>query len=63
METLSSLTHTSPASASLAGNQSLSSGAQSLRYGVSITDGCIGWEETETLLGEIAETVRTGVTA
>ena len=25
-----------------------------LRYGVSITDACIGWDETETLLGEIA---------
>jgi 3-deoxy-7-phosphoheptulonate synthase len=25
---------------------------ESLQYGVSITDGCIGWEETETLLRE-----------
>ncbi|MCC6846998.1 MAG: 3-deoxy-7-phosphoheptulonate synthase [Deltaproteobacteria bacterium] len=30
-----------------------------LRYGVSITDACIGWEETETLLGEIAAAART----
>ena len=29
-----------------------------LARGVSITDGCIGWDETETLLGEIAEAVR-----
>ncbi len=29
-----------------------------LAYGVSITDGCIGWEETETLLREAAEAVR-----
>lgn len=29
-----------------------------LKYGVSITDACIGWEETETLLGEIAASVR-----
>ena len=29
-----------------------------LQYGVSITDACIGWEETEGLLGEIAEAVR-----
>ncbi len=29
-----------------------------LARGVSITDGCIGWGETETLLGEIAEAVR-----
>jgi 3-deoxy-7-phosphoheptulonate synthase len=30
-----------------------------LEHGVSITDACIGWEETEALLGEIAETVST----
>jgi 3-deoxy-7-phosphoheptulonate synthase len=29
-----------------------------LARGVSITDGCIGWGETEALLGEIAEAVR-----
>jgi len=29
-----------------------------LRRGVSITDACIGWEETEKLLHEIAETAR-----
>ena len=29
-----------------------------LARGVSITDGCIGWGETENLLGEIAEAVR-----
>ena len=34
-----------------------------LEYGVSITDACIGWEETEALLGEIAETVRMGIAA
>ena len=34
-----------------------------LEYGVSITDACIGWEETEALLGEITETVRMGVAA
>ena len=38
-------------------------GRATLEYGVSITDACIGWEETETLLGEIAETVRMGVAA
>jgi 3-deoxy-7-phosphoheptulonate synthase len=37
--------------------------APSLEYGVSITDACIGWEETEALLGEIRETVRMGVAA
>ncbi len=30
-----------------------------LERGVSITDACIGWEETEKLLREIAETLRT----
>lgn len=29
-----------------------------LEYGVSITDACIGWDETEALLEEIAESVR-----
>ena len=29
-----------------------------LEYGVSITDACIGWDETETLLEEIATSVR-----
>jgi 3-deoxy-7-phosphoheptulonate synthase len=29
-----------------------------LRYGVSITDACIGWDETETLLAEIAAAAR-----
>jgi 3-deoxy-7-phosphoheptulonate synthase len=30
-----------------------------LRYGVSITDACIGWEETTTLLAEMAAAART----
>jgi 3-deoxy-7-phosphoheptulonate synthase len=34
-----------------------------LRYGVSITDACIGWEETETLLDEIAAAARTKTAA
>ncbi|MDP4007146.1 MAG: 3-deoxy-7-phosphoheptulonate synthase [bacterium] len=34
------------------GKQPLNGGSASLRYGVSITDGCIGWEETEELLRE-----------
>ena len=32
------------------GNQPLPSDPSKLRYGVSITDGCIGWEETEELV-------------
>ncbi len=40
-----------------AGAQSWKPGAR-LRYGVSITDACIGWSETEDLLHEIAEAVK-----
>jgi 3-deoxy-7-phosphoheptulonate synthase len=40
------------------GNQRWERGA-ALRYGVSITDSCIGWDETEALLHVIAEAVRT----
>ena len=32
------------------GNQSLTSDLSQLRYGVSVTDKCINWEETEALL-------------
>ncbi len=38
------------------GKQAWKEGVQ-LEYGMSITDACIGWEETEQLLYEIAETV------
>jgi len=31
--------------------------AESLRYGVSLTDNCIGWPETERLIGELADAV------
>jgi len=40
-----------------AGSQPWSHGA-SLRRGVSITDACLGWSETEDLLYEIAEAVK-----
>ncbi len=40
-----------------AGRQSWSQGAP-LRYGVSITDACMGWAETEALLHEAAVAVR-----
>lgn len=32
------------------GNQPLTSDLEALEYGVSITDGCIGWEETESII-------------
>jgi 3-deoxy-7-phosphoheptulonate synthase len=41
----------------LAGRQDIQPG-QPLQYGQSITDSCIGWEETEGLLEELAEAVR-----
>ncbi|NIY47342.1 3-deoxy-7-phosphoheptulonate synthase AroG [Cedecea colo] len=39
------------------GNQSLESG-EPLVYGKSITDACIGWEDTETLLRQLAAAVQ-----
>jgi len=30
---------------------------QRLEYGVSLTDGCIGWDETEELIGCFADVV------
>jgi 3-deoxy-7-phosphoheptulonate synthase len=42
----------------VAGAQKFAPGA-SLTYGQSITDACIGWEETLSLLRELAEAVRT----
>ncbi len=38
-----------------AGNQSLNGDASTLKYGVSITDPCIGWQTTEELLRETAD--------
>lgn len=32
-------------------------GKAGLKYGVSITDACIGWEDTETVLQELASAV------
>jgi 3-deoxy-7-phosphoheptulonate synthase len=40
-----------------AGNQPLQPDLSRLQYGVSVTDACIDWETTETLLREIAATV------
>ena len=37
-----------------AGNQSIPEDPPALRYGVSVTDGCIDWDTTETLLIELA---------
>lgn len=33
-------------------------GKAGLKYGVSITDACIGWEDTEIVLAELAAAVQ-----
>ena len=33
-------------------------GKQGLKYGVSITDACIGWEDTESVLEQLAVAVQ-----
>jgi len=40
------------------GNQKISGDVSNLKYGVSITDACIGWDETEELLVSAAELLR-----
>ena len=32
------------------GNQKIPSNLEDLKYGVSVTDACIGWEETEKII-------------
>ncbi len=39
------------------GSQSLESGVP-LAYGKSITDACIGWEDTDTILRQLADAVK-----
>ena len=41
-----------------AGNQSIPSDLKSLKYGVSVTDGCIDWPTTEGLLLNMADKLR-----
>jgi len=40
-----------------AGNQRISEDLSTLQYGVSVTDGCIGWASTEALIQELAESL------
>lgn len=43
----------------IVGNQKVSpEGKAGLKYGVSITDACINWEDTETTLETLAQAVR-----
>jgi 3-deoxy-7-phosphoheptulonate synthase len=41
----------------IAGNQKVMPGQQ-LTYGQSITDACIGWDDTEQLLESVADAIR-----
>jgi len=41
-----------------AGNQSIPADLDDLEYGLSITDGCIDWETTETCLREMRDRIR-----
>ena len=38
-----------------AGNQAIPKDLSALRYGVSVTDGCIDWATTESLILELSE--------
>lgn len=44
----------------IAGNQSISQDRSSLVYGQSITDACVNWETTETMLYSLADAVTQG---
>lgn len=44
----------------VAGNQSISKNNESLVYGKSITDACVNWETTETMLHSLANSVTRG---
>ncbi|MFT5482931.1 MAG: 3-deoxy-7-phosphoheptulonate synthase, partial [Halieaceae bacterium] len=41
-----------------AGNQSIPDDLSQLKYGVSVTDGCIDWDTTETAIRDMAERLR-----
>jgi 3-deoxy-7-phosphoheptulonate synthase len=40
------------------GNQTITDGKQGLRYGQSVTDACIGWEQTAAVLEHLAAAIR-----
>ena len=42
----------------MAGNQSIPKNLDELKYGVSVTDGCIDWEETESCLLQIRDKLK-----
>jgi 3-deoxy-7-phosphoheptulonate synthase len=41
-----------------AGSQSIPENREDLEYGVSVTDGCIGWDETETCLRSMRDKLK-----
>ena len=40
-----------------AGKQAILKDINKMKYGVSITDGCIDWQETETILKQLNEKI------
>jgi hypothetical protein len=42
----------------VSGRQDITSDGESLKYGVSVTDACVGWAETEAILEELAASVQ-----
>ena len=46
-----------------AGNQAIPRDLSALRYGVSVTDGCIDWTTTESLILELSRDVAEGLKA
>ncbi len=40
------------------GKQAIGTDRSSLRYGQSVTDGCIGWDQTQGVLERLAAAVR-----
>ena len=45
------------------GNQKIPADLNDLQYGVSVTDGCIDWESTESLLRSMADNLREALPA
>jgi 3-deoxy-7-phosphoheptulonate synthase len=45
----------------LEGNQPIPDDLEEIKYGVSVTDACIGWEATEEILRKFAASVSTGL--
>ena len=43
------------------GNQAIPDNKDNLSYGVSITDGCVGWESTEEMLGFVWDEMKNRV--